>query len=1025
MSKREYFDVGVIIPLKEEMVAFQEHFDLVKDYSTEVSFRYTFNSEAKGITGIVIQQAEMGKSAAFQAATDLLENHEIGLLICLGIAGSISNDMRIGDVCYSERIIDVLDNAKVSERSGKTIHEFSPSNYGTDTRLVSALNFSSIHPDLKEKYQEWQERRREFAIKMIPGEYTGRSGKECFGAPNSMAAKIACAAVSKSKNYNDELLKLERKIAAIETESGGVFRAAGQRPALTIRGISDYADGDKTLLETETNGKARRVAAENAASFLKLQLKNVHFKRCLEGIRQAREQGLEWSELRKSKQEGKIDDLLLAVRTKINGTLRELSPEFRLQKHGYVLPVPRVKLSDSNRNKLKDKGALLEDFRDVVLRNNCTIISVRKNYPDKGLSWVLANDLLVATKDAKQVIPVVIDSSVLGLPDHGLDWYWRKNFSKFFECKDQIYPVYIIVGSQSRSAKKCSFIFEEMRKLGDSSCVLILTDQNDKIDTESRANGLSAIHCELAEISFLETANFLEKNFDMPTKEAEVVAKRLRTIFEQFDLSAHPSYFAGIPLELLSSLLHANRRAELISLAVAGFLSYVVANDSATVQLGRTTRELFLRSLAYEIKVEKKTFNEAELVEFTRIISDKKDYGIDPLIFVNSFIENGILNFQGGKVSFSLAFIESYLLAKELSLNDEAADQYFDLHSDNFDSDAFDLYVETAPSDAIVRKVTSQLDNSIEWMGTLKLNSQIIFDLDVKLDSILNSNFFEKIRGRLSTIAERVKANGNEKEEKQRIIDLSERIYDRATEKKKAAAKDRNINLDEDPQIGIALTTFVVGVTLLGSGSERLDGAVKQALATKIVQLGAAIVCFLSEVVNAVDFQGLREEFTSKHFLDDILGKAPTESILNQQRAVLTDLISMIELQALASPLNTVLSFLAENARSPVLLNSISKANFEDGLPSLIAATWLVDIDSVANKSNLMNAIKKLQPGIFVRVVLGIHLVYRAYWHKWRHEDRYALIEVAEAALKSAAIKFDKKAIELKLERIEEEVGKA
>ena len=739
MSKREYFDVGVIIPLQEEMQAFQEHFDLVKDYSTEVSFRYTFNTEAKGITGIVIQQSEMGKSAAYQATKDLIENHEIGLLVCLGIAGSLSNDLRIGDVCYSERIIDVLDNAKVSEHAGKSIHEFSPANYSTDPRLISALNFSSIHPDLKEKYRGWQADRKKLALKMIPGEYTGRTGLEHFSTPNSMAAKIACASVSKSKSYNKELLKLERKIAAIETESGGVFRAGGQRPAITIRGISDYADGDKTLLETQTNGKARSVAAENAVSFFKFQLKNVFFKRCLDGIRQARENGVEWSEASKPKQEGKIDDLLVAVRAKVNSTLRELSPEFRLQKHGYVLPVPRVKLSEANGKKFRDRGTLLEDFREVALRNDCCVVSVRKNYPDKGLSWVLANDLLVATKDGKQVIPIVIDSSVLGPPDHGFDWYWRKNFSRFLECKDQIYPVYIITGSQSRSTTKCSFIFDEMRKLSGSSCVLLLTDQNDKIDTESRVNGLSAVHCELAEISFLETANFLEKNFDMPTNEAEVVAKRLRTIFEQFDLSAHPSYFAGIPLELLSSLLHANRRAELISLAVAGFLSYVVANDNTSRPLGRTTRELFLRKLAYEIKVEKKSFDEAELVEFTRIISDQKDYGIDPLIFVNSFVENGILNFQSGKVSFSLAFIESFLLAKELSLNDEAASQYFDLHSDDFDSEAFDLYVEAAPSDVIVKKVISQLDESIAWMGTLKLNPKIIFDLDVKLR--FNSQF--------------------------------------------------------------------------------------------------------------------------------------------------------------------------------------------------------------------------------------------------------------------------------------------
>jgi nucleoside phosphorylase len=210
---KAYFDLAVIVPLEEELIQFQGVFDSLENHSLQTMLRYSFNTGAKGISGIVVQQEGMGKTDSFRATHKVIEDFDVGIVVCLGIAGGLSNDTHIGDVCYSERIIDVYDNTKFTEKTkGKIKIEFSPNYYKTDQRIVSALNFSRTLPELREKYLAWQKSRLKSAKKLIPNPYTGRASQESVSAPNTMSGKIVCAAVSKSPEYNSEILKIERKI---------------------------------------------------------------------------------------------------------------------------------------------------------------------------------------------------------------------------------------------------------------------------------------------------------------------------------------------------------------------------------------------------------------------------------------------------------------------------------------------------------------------------------------------------------------------------------------------------------------------------------------------------------------------------------------------------------------------------------------------------------------------------------------------------------------------------------------------
>jgi nucleoside phosphorylase len=1023
---KRYFDVGVIVPLEEELLEFQRVFHFIDNLSLDTALRYSFNTDTGGLTGIVVQQEDMGKTHALRSTNCLLEDFDIGLLVCLGIAGGLSSDVNIGDVCYSDRIIDVYDNAKITEKKrGKIEIEFSPNNYLTDRQIVASFNFCRTLPELQPKYLSWQESRLQAAKKLIPGTFTGRDGPQQIAAPNTISGKVVCASVSKSPGYNEAILKLERKILAIETESGGVFEAAGNVPAVAIRGISDYADLDKNKLEKETHGNARALAAQNASHFLKLQLQNPYFEKYLLRLRGIGPLVSKSNTPAILGSKPSVPALLEAVANKIDTTLRDISQEYRLQKQGYVLPIPRVRIKRSaiTQSPKKVRNRPL-DFREVVAENSCAIVGTSRNYPDKGLPWILANDLLADLKGEKQIIPIVVDSAELKLPDHGLGWFLKKHFPKYQDLLSEVHIVFIICGLQSSSSTRFAFLLEEISSHKEYSFVLLLQDAQDKLSAETRLEELHAVSGELCDISFSEMAKFLEKNFQMPSNESEVVASRLQSVFRQFDLSAHPTYFAGISVEVIASLLHANRRAELISLAVAGFLSFVVADDKAPILLSRTTREVFLRNLIFAIKVEKRKFTRADLISFTEEFTKKNDYDIESIGFINAFVEKGILFFEGEVVIFSLQFMECFLLAKELTVNESAALSYFDFKSGEIDSETFDLYSELGPSTNVVSNLALVLQQSQTELSRFKPNRDVLSGTDVRTDFILKSTFLEGLQERIASITQKVKSNSSNKEEKQRIIDISERMSARAQEERKSLVEPTQSNPESiEDVLSKAIGGFIAAATLLGSGAERLEGKVKQPLASAMLHLGVDITCVLTTLHNEIDFESVRQEFLSESQIIDMFGEAPTESIRLQQEQIVKDLAAMIEYSFLAAPLNSLLSFLTENARNTVLAASIRQAKFDDGLPKLIAAIWLADIDSKKGKAGLVEQLKLLPSALFLKATLCVHIMHRVYWHQWKMEDRTNLLEIAEAVFKSMDTRIDKQKIERELREITGETG--
>lgn len=111
MSRKKHFDIIVNILLEEELLAFLNVFEHFEDLSTDTQYRCAVQTGTDA-TMLVVLQDDMGKSSAANSATEALSEFSCSLFVCLGIAGGLSKDLKLGDVCYSGNVLDVNENAK-------------------------------------------------------------------------------------------------------------------------------------------------------------------------------------------------------------------------------------------------------------------------------------------------------------------------------------------------------------------------------------------------------------------------------------------------------------------------------------------------------------------------------------------------------------------------------------------------------------------------------------------------------------------------------------------------------------------------------------------------------------------------------------------------------------------------------------------------------------------------------------------------------------------------------------------------
>ena len=1002
MAKRA-FDILLVIPLEEELLEVQKVFRSLEDLSTDTIYRHRVDTGDAGISMLVVQQEEMGRNSARDAVEEAFDEFDFSIVICLGIAGSLTSDMKLCDVCYSYAIYDVYDNTKAHEsKDGDLDIAFSPNHEKCYAPIVAAMNFIRTDPKLQDAYAAWQLSREELAKAKFANPVVGRGGsRETIGQPKAKDCKIVCAAVSKSEKYNNKIKNVDRKIFAIETESGGIIAAVKRRNvhALTIRGISDHADQAKDQLEASTGGEIRSMAAGNAATFLRLQFDNPRFRSAIAQLRSNANTGGQAALPLTLPVEKDVTALIAECADSIDAKLRELSPEFKLLEKGYRLPVPRMR----NVQYVSGLGSKFssdpEEVRDALERHHAVLLGVAKNYPDASLAWVIASDLLTAVVGNKQIIPVVVDGDAIRPPRIGLAEAAHWDFGPAVG-REGTQIVFVIDGAPLASKTRSDFLIKQIKERPESRFIVITRDEAQIIGESEFAAQINAEHYQLTSVSFLEIAHFVEKNFDMTAAEAEVIALRLNDTFSSFDLSAHPTYFAGISKEVLATLLQANRRAELIQLAVDGFLSLVVAGDKANVTLSRTTRARFLRMIVAEIKVEKRNLTREDVVSMAAGMAAEFGYDIDPTAFVASFVDCGILHFTGERVVFSLPFVESYLLAVELTENPEKAVRYFDLEDDFIDLGTFDIYCEIKPCQELIEKVMRRIEHGRDDLKLTSDQKHILMTDAARPAMIGRPDRLKVVEDRFNQLSEDVRTGRGDVKRKQRMLDMADRLREAASDRSGLLEDEEEQEPSEEfKRFANGIRYWVTGTQMLGSGAEHLRAETKERLSGLLVEKVSLLAHVWTEVFSRVDFEALRKEFTTEENIKSLLNGSDSAADRVEARKQVEAMVDLLEFSIVAAPLRRLLHHLCERARLRVLATSVEKAAVVGDIERLTHALWLADIDGKRGHQALMQAMKDLPPSPFLRILVGTHIMTRVYWNQADSQDRMRFLDAAEIAL--------------------------
>jgi nucleoside phosphorylase len=988
--------IVVLIALPEEHAEFQAVFPVTNDHSTPTQVRLEHGSGRDGIRLISVLAEQMGSQSALFSADQALDDLSPNLIVVLGIAGGITSDLIIGDVCISNEVIDVLQNSKVYDKDGSLDVSFAPDFYNIDAELVSSFTFLRVHPGFAKIYQEWKNAGSSDDDAKALGDAVRDKGPEFIVGP------MACGPVVSSDIFNSKLKSLHRKVAAIETESGGVFgRLARCRvPAIAIRGISDLADGDKAELERRSQGGARRLAMRNASRLLAQQIQNDRFVNV--AARDYHSKGPADGMLFPPQEA--LKSIVSELDREIRTNLAERSPEFRAKPESFYLPIPRAQKINYADDLTGRELGTPENLVDCLKSNSRIIVRLPRSYPSQALGWSLAYSLIRQQIDEKVVLPYVVSGEALNPPQSGFEKLLPTAFTTTV-ARPEFSRVIIIEEPIFHARNRMKFLSDELKKV--DAHILIITKTEDSLSSvEDFVKENDFQEYELAQVSFSETAFFLEKAFDMTAREAELVAIRLDDTFRKFRLDAHPTYFAGIQEETLAALINANKRAELIQLAVHALLSLMVAADKSVPPLSRTTRERFLRSLVLEMACGTESVDDQRLLKLAeKFLGD----GLLPTPgpeFLAPFFDIGLLYRMGGTIHVTHPYLESYLLAEALRERPDLAITYFSPDNSKFNFYAYDLYCEMGPDNAVIHEMTEFCKNAVSQSVEAFPFEHCYLDRSVRLTQLSSPSQLTSLTSGLMATAEKMEkddtSSGEVRSEKQRMLDAKRHVSSQVGERKSARKKSVPDELQKEFEtldgLNRALSLSVIAV---GSGSESISGDDKVKLAGLILGIAEKFSDLWTRNRMRIDFAAMRNDLLADENVWNVIEEySIDDSEFDKVKADLQMFIHVFELNTILEPMGRIYSRIANTAGSRVLLPVMERVSPIGEIQRLIRSTWLLEISPESGKDSLKNALGEYGGSPLMRIVLASHLLWRVYWHHYKTSGARHFVNSARRALR-------------------------
>lgn len=224
----------------------------------------------------IIPAGAMGNTRSSGVVSGVLGHYNARNVVALGIAGSIGNDLEPGDVFIPQSVSEYMANVAASGSHEPTF-EPSPNRMAIDPQLLGRVQ--TFEADHRQSARNWRDDMGRGWNALVPRATLNRlkrNGVVLRGYTKLLAGDERVLgsgpAVSKGVAFAKWIRMAVRKTEAVEMESAGVLDAASLRTsppkALVIRGISDFGDDRKKLIEDQTKGAFRHLAINGATSFL-------------------------------------------------------------------------------------------------------------------------------------------------------------------------------------------------------------------------------------------------------------------------------------------------------------------------------------------------------------------------------------------------------------------------------------------------------------------------------------------------------------------------------------------------------------------------------------------------------------------------------------------------------------------------------------------------------------------------------------------------------------------------------------
>ncbi|MBV9770733.1 MAG: hypothetical protein JOZ32_14255 [Bryobacterales bacterium] len=263
-------DIGILFALEEEAREIYSRVNChayLLDSSTGYQVHLFDSEAAKGHAlyrcGWLCVHGQGGGS--MQDATGYLIRHWApATVVLIGIAGALSDDVRIGDVVVATGVYDYAHQRKATDApSGGVEYKSAGDSSPTSERLTKIVQHLTgnliFHGRSEITDEKWVDLLR---------------GGTVRSQPSILSGLVASGAtLSDSENFNADVLKGHRKALCIEMESLGFMKAYNLlRPGrviepLILRGISDRAK-NKAQTDQVGDGALRRYACRNALDCL-------------------------------------------------------------------------------------------------------------------------------------------------------------------------------------------------------------------------------------------------------------------------------------------------------------------------------------------------------------------------------------------------------------------------------------------------------------------------------------------------------------------------------------------------------------------------------------------------------------------------------------------------------------------------------------------------------------------------------------------------------------------------------------